>query len=41
MKKVLVTASVACLVLSAAACIGKGKAPPPPPPPMAPIITKG
>lgn len=41
MKKVFAIAAVAGLVLSAGACIGKGKAPPPPAPVVAPIITKG
>ncbi len=40
MKKVFTIAAVACVVLSSAACIGKGKAPPPAPIPTA-IITKG
>lgn len=39
MTKVFAIAAVACIVLSAGACIGKGKAPPPAP--IAPIITKG
>lgn len=39
MKKVFAIAAVACIVLSAGACIGKGKAPPPAP--VSPIITKG
>lgn len=39
MKKIFAIAAVAGLVLSAGACIGKGKAPPPAP--MAPIVTKG
>lgn len=41
MKKVLTLAAVAGIVLSSAACLGKGKAPPPPPPAPAAIITKG
>lgn len=40
MKKVFAIAAVACVVLSAGACIGKGKAPPPAPLPAA-VITKG
>lgn len=40
MKKVFAIAAVAGLVLSAGACIGKGKAPPPAPI-VSPIITKG
>lgn len=39
MKKIFAIAAVAGLVLSAGACIGKGKAPPPAP--LSPIITKG
>ncbi len=41
MKKVFTIAAVACVVLSSAACIGKGKAPPPPAPIPTAIITKG
>lgn len=42
MKKALAIAAVAGIVLSAGACLGKGKGKaPPPPPPAAAIITKG
>lgn len=39
MKKVALITVATLIVLSSAACIGKGKAPPPPP--IAPVITKG
>ena len=41
MKKVFAVTAVACIVLSAGACIGKGKGKAPPPAPISPIITKG
>ena len=41
MKKYLIVATVTLLGLSAAGCIGKGKAPPPAPVAPAAIVTKG
>ncbi len=41
MKKYLIIATVTLAGLSAAGCIGKGKAPPPAPVAPAAIVTKG
>ena len=41
MKKYLIVATVTFVGLSAAGCIGKGKAPPPVPVAPAAIVTKG
>ena len=41
MKKYLIVATVTLVGLSAAGCIGKGKAPPPVPVAPAAIVTKG
>ena len=41
MKKYLIVATVTLVGLSAAGCIGKGKAPPPVPVAPAAVVTKG